>query len=71
MHHPAEYIAGFGIFLFDILLYSVNKRGIACFVSLHYFSWDLVDYYYVIVFVDYLHFAVSIGYGLFADGKVS
>ena len=55
MHNTEEHVARFVVLLFDILLHDVAERFIACFVALNDFAATLVDYDYVVVFVDYFH----------------
>ncbi len=53
--YPAEHISGFIVFLLQIAPDSIDKRLVAGFVALHYLSGMLIDYYNMIVFVNYFH----------------
>ena len=55
VHRAEEHLAGLGVALLDIRLHIVGKRAVARAVALHYLAGLLVDYYYMVVFVNYLH----------------
>ena len=55
MHNTYEHIAGLGIALLDIALKAFRKRFVAGLVALHDFPGNLIDYNYMIVFVEYFH----------------
>ena len=45
----------FVVFVLNVLLHDVGQWSVARLVALHYFAALLVDYYYMVVFVDYVH----------------
>ncbi len=55
MHHAEEDVAGFLVFLLDILLHRFGERSVAGLVALDYFAGGLADDDDMVVFVNYLH----------------
>ena len=55
VYNAKKHVAWLVVFLLDILLHCIGQRLVAGLVALHYLAAALVDYYNVIVFVDYLH----------------
>ncbi len=55
MDHTAKHVAGFVVFFFQPFLDCLDKRFVACLVSLDYLSRGLIYYNKVVVFVNNLH----------------
>ena len=55
MSYATKHIARLGIFLLYPLLDNLGERGVAGFVPQDYLSGGLIDNYYVVILIYYLH----------------